>query len=215
MRRNGRAFTLAELVLAMAITTVIGLAVTGVAAAVSNINGRAEAYYEYLQSGRVAASRLEELLRRARLVTVASDSKMVVWTSADADEDDINLSEVTKVYLDTETGQLMQRTTVFPNTLTEGEKEALDTSLPLSDLTSASAADAEPPYAQYDVTRVLARNVQAFQVYPDVPGPLTRILKFRLVVGADDQSVTQYGAVTLRAPSVSRVSVAEGLYVLN
>ncbi len=215
MRRYRRGLTLAELVLAMAITTVIGLAITGVAAAMSNINERAEAYYEYLQSGRVAASRLEEALRSARLVTVAEGSTIVAWTSDGADKGNINLSEVTMVYLDTETRQLMQRTTVFPDSLDQVTREALDTSLPLSPLTSPSVVDDEAPYPQYDVTRVLVRNVQDFQVYPDVPAPLTRTLKFRMVVGSYAQTVTQYGAVTLRASKVSNVAVADGIYILN
>jgi hypothetical protein len=85
----------------------------------------------------------------------------------------------------------------------------------LSTLTSASVATSEPIYAQYDVTRVLARNVQSFDVYPDTPAPLTRLLKFKLVVGADGQTVAQYGAVMLRAPSTSKVSGTTGNYVLN
>ncbi len=215
MRGFRRGLTLAELVLAMAITAVIGLAVTGVTAAMSNINERAEDYYEYLQSGRVAASRLEEALRSARLITVASGSSIVAWTSNETDKTKINVSEVTKVYLDTDTRQLMQRTTVFPDSMEPSTKTALDTSVALADLVSANAADDAPPYVQYDVTRVLARNVQEFQVYPDVPTPLTQTVKFRLVIGSYAQTVTQYGAVTLRASKVSRVGVSGGTYVLD
>lgn len=215
MRRYRRGLTLAELVVAMVITVVIGLAVTGVAGAMSNINARAEDYYEYLQSGRVAASRLEEALRSAKLITVASGSSIVAWTSNETDKTKINVSEVTKVYLDTNTRQLMQRTTVFPDSLEPSTKTALDTSVTLADMVTANAANDAPPYAQYDVTRVLARNVQEFQVYPDVPTPLTQTVKFRLVVGSYAQPVTQYGAVTLRASKVSSVAVADGTYVLN
>ena len=199
----------------MAITVVIGLAVTGVAAAMSNINKRAEDYYEYLQSGRVAASKLEGSLRSARLITVASGSSIVAWTSNDTDKTKINVSEVTKVYLDTDTRQLMQRTTVFPDSMDPGTRTALDTSVALRDLVTANAAEDDPPYVQYDVTRVLARNVQEFEVYPDVPTPLTQTVKFRLVIGSYGQTVTQYGAVTLRASKVSNVAVSGGVYVLN
>ena len=215
MHRCRRGFTLAELVLALAITTVIGLAVTGVAAAVSNFNQRAEAYYEYLQSGRVAAVRLEGMMRPALLITAASGDKMVVWTNDATDAGKINVSEVTKIFLDTSTRQLMQRTTVFPDSLSTATKTALDTSLALSTLTSASVATSPPPYVQYDATSILARNVQSFVVYPDTPAPLTRLLKFKLVVGADGQTVTQYGAVMLRAPSTAKVSGTTGSYVLN
>ncbi len=215
MPRSRRGLTLAELVVAMSITVVIGLAVTGVTAAMSNINERAEMYYEYLQSGRVAASKLENALRSARLVTVASGSNIVAWTSDSASQGEINVSEVTKVYLDTDTKQLMQRTTVFPASMDSATRTALDTSTALSNLTSVSVIDDPPPYAQYDVTRVLARNVQEFQVYPNVPAPLTRNLKFRLVVGSYAQTVTQYGAVTLRASKVSRVAVSDDVYVLD
>ncbi len=215
MGTTRRGFTLAELVLALAITTVIGLAVTGVAAGVSNFNQRAEAYYECLQSGRVAAGRLEAMLRPALLITAASGDNMVVWTDDHTDTGNINVSEITKIFLDTTTHQLMQRTTVFPDTLKAHTLKALDDSLALSQLTSPSVAESAPFYAQYDAPRVLASNVQSFAVYPDVPAPLTRLLKFKLVISVVGQTVTQYGAVTLRAPSISKVSISRGLYVLN
>jgi len=215
MHASRRGFTLAELVLALAITTVIGLAVTGVAAAVSNFNARAEAYYDCLQNGRVAATRLEEMMRPALLLTAASGDKMVVWTSDTTDPGKINVSEVATVYLDAPTKQLMQRTTVYPSSLTASQIQSLDTSIVLSNLTSAGVATSPVKYVQYDVTSVLARNVQSFVVYPDSPAPLTRLLKFKLVVSADGQTVTQYGAATLRAPSTSNVSVSNGTYVLN
>jgi type II secretory pathway pseudopilin PulG len=216
MHTRGRGFTLAELVLALAITTVIGLAVTGVAAAVSNFNERAEAYYDCLQNGRVAATRLEAMMRPALLITAASGDNMVIWTGDTTDPGNINVSEVTKIFLDASTSQLMQRTTVFPGSLTANAKTALDTSLPLSTLTSASVAESEPTYAQYDATSVLARNVQSFVVYPDTPAPLTRLLKFKLVISVDGQTVTQYGAVMLRAPSTSSVTLqSDGKYALN
>jgi type II secretory pathway pseudopilin PulG len=216
MCRCRRGFTLAELVLALAITTVIGLAVTGVAAAVSNFNERAEAYYECLQCGRVAAGKLEAMMRPALLITAASGSNMVVWTDDHIEPGKINVSEVTKIFLDTTTRQLMLRTTVYPSTLTADTITALDTSLALSQLTSASVATSAPTYVQYDATRVLAANVQSFVVYPNVPAPLTRLVKFKLVVSVDGQTVTQYGAVALRAPSTSSVILqTDGKYALK
>jgi type II secretory pathway pseudopilin PulG len=215
MHASRRGFTLAELVLALAITTVIGLAVTAVAAAVSNFNQRAEAYYECLQTGRVAAGRLEAMMRPALLVTAASGDNMVVWTDDHTDPGNINVSEVAKIFLDTTTKKLMLRTTVYPNTLTASQVRSLDRDIKLWELTSASVATSLPTYVQYDVTSVLAGNVQSFVVYPDVPAPLTRLLKFKLVISADGQTVTQYGAVMLRAPSTSSVTLNNNKYVLN
>ena len=215
MHTRGRGFTLAELVLALAITTVIGLAVTGVAAAVSNLNQRAEAYFECLQNGRVAAAKLETMLRPALLITAASGSNMVVWTNDTADVGKINVSEVAKIFLDTTTKKLVLRTTVYPSTLTASQITGLDKPINLNDLVSASVATSAPTYVQYDVVSTLACNVQSFAVYPDVPGPLTRLLKFKLVISVGGQTVTQYGAVTLRAPSTSKVFVSNGSYVLN
>jgi len=216
MHKRPKGFTLAELVLALAITTVIGLAVTGVAAAVSNLNQRAEAYYECLQNGRVAATKLETMLRPALLITAASGSNMVVWTNDTADVGKINVSEVAKIFLDTTTKQLMLRTTVYPSTLTAAQVTGLDKPINLNDLVTVSVATSAPTYVQYDVVSVLAANVQSFAVYPDVPAPLTGLLKFKLVIGVAGQTVTQYGAVMLRAPSTSSVILkADGKYVLN
>jgi type II secretory pathway pseudopilin PulG len=216
MHRRPKGFTLAELVLALAITTVIGLAVTGVAAAVSNLNQRAEDYFECLQNGRVAAANLETMLRPALLITAASGSSMVVWTDDHIDPGKINVSEVAKIFLDTTTRKLMLRTTAYPGTLTASQITGLDTSINLNDLVSASAATSAPTYVQYEAVSTLACNVQSFAVYPDVPGPLTGLLKFKLVIGIAGQTVTQYGAVTVRAPKTSSVTLqSDGKYALN
>jgi len=216
MRTRGkpRGFTLAELVLALAITTVIGLAVTAVAAAVSQINQEAEAYYEYLQNGRVAASRIEKALRSALLVTAASDDEFVVWMKDENDDGEINVSEVARVYLDDGDHKLLMQTTEFPDDMKKGQRQALDVDLELDGLTEVENLDLGTGHAAHDVLRLLARNVESFHVYPDVEPPMTRLLKFTLVVGENGQTVTQYGAVTLRAPRIDRVRQQDGQYLL-
>mgnify|MGYP000974893519 CR=1 FL=1 len=215
MQSKPRGFTLAELVLSLAITTVIGLAVTAVAAAISNINEQAEAYYEYLQSGRVASTKVEELLRPALLVTATSDSAVVVWMKDEVDIGTINVSEVAEIYFDSSTNELLMKTTEFPDSLKTNTRSALDIDLALSDLTSILSLDLGSGHASYDVIRVLAQNVKSFDVYPDVPAPMTTLLKFKIVIGDHGQTVTQYGAVALRAPSTSKVTTSNGTYYLN
>ena len=215
MHRRRTGLTLAELVLALAITSVIGLAVAGVSSAIGNVSERADAYYEYLQSGRVATSKIEQMLRPALLVTAASESKMVVWMNDDYDPGQINASEIAQIYLDTSTHELLEITTEFSDSLNNNQIQALDVVINLSDVTSLSSLDLGIGHDTYDVTRVLARNVQSFEITPDTAAPLTRLVKFKLVIGDGDQTVTQYGAITLRAPSTESVAVQDGKYILK
>lgn len=216
MRKRGRlrGLTLAELVAAMAITAVIGLAVTGVASSIANLNQEAEEYYEFLQSGRTAADRLQKIVRSSLLVTAAGESDLVLWEGDENGDGKINASEVTQISLQGSSGKLVAGKTKFPADMTAETRESLDSRLSLADVTSLSQLDLGPSHAAYADKQVLARDVKSFKVSLDEAAPNTRLVKFEIVIGDDNQVITQYGAAKLRAPNTGRVVSESGVYML-
>ena len=215
MKRPRTAFTLTEVVIAASITVVIGLAVTSVSLALSDIHAHSEEYYGFLQTGRVAASRLQETLRKARLITASSSGSLVIWADDQRDLGQINVSEVIMVYYDPVTKKLMERSIIFPDNLPDETRQALDGALSLTTVTNANIADGAFGLPQYDLRRVLAQNVLDFRVYCDVAPPMARLVKFRLKVGRPDNTVRISGGATLRADKTSYVGLSDGSYILS
>lgn len=201
--------------MALAITAVIGLAIAGVAAALSSAYEHGEEYYSYLQNGRVASVRLQQDLRQARLITAASDTSVVLWLADRNEDGQMQLSELGSIYHDANTHELVERTTVFPETMAPSVRQVLDFVVALSDVTDPSVATGDPVYPSYDSIRILASNVSDFRVYADPPPPLSRLVKFRLTVGSGDRVFTTYGAANLRVDKTAYVGESTGVYVLH
>jgi len=203
------------MVTALVITSVIGLAVGGVSIALSRAHEQSEEYYRYLQSGRVASSRLEALLRQSQLVTAADQGALVLWMGDTNGDGEINISELRRVYRDASTGQLLQRTVEIPGQIGGWLKWLLDPQVSLSSVTQATVADDTLGWPAYDQQHVLATDVKSFVVHPDAAAPLTKFVGFRLEVGGPDTSVTIVGGGAVRAEKTGWVGMSDGQYVLQ
>lgn len=215
MRTAASGLTLAETVMAMSVTLVIGLAVAGVGSALSNVQASSDQYYKHMHNGRVATIRLQATVRKAQLVTAASSGALLIWATDERSPGQINVSEIVSVYRDPATRQLIERSIVFPDTMSGDLRSMLDTVVPLSAVTDISVADNPIGPAQYDLQRVLAHDVDDFEVYCDTPAPLTRMVKFRLTVGDNADVVRVHGGAALRADKVADVGKSGDDYVLS
>ncbi len=210
MIRRGKGLTLAELVASVAITSVIGLAISGIAVALANANEHSERYYEYLQTGRVANAKLESVLRQSLLVVAASDDEITLWAEDDKDPGEINVSELVVVYRDPDTNRLIRRGLEFPASMTAAQEAALDTKLPLATASASTNSRSSIAYPQYETDALLANNVRSFAVYRDADPPMSRLVKFRMVIGDDKDLLTVVGAGRLRSDLVDKLIVTPG-----
>ena len=94
MKASRSGFTLIEVTMAMVVISVIGLTVAGVAMALSTAQDNSQDYYQCIQTGRVSMLRLQDMLRRARLVTEVFDTGLVIWESDTNGNRTIDLSEL-------------------------------------------------------------------------------------------------------------------------
>jgi prepilin-type N-terminal cleavage/methylation domain-containing protein len=101
-RSNRRGFTLLELTMAIAITSVIALSVAGVSMGLSRAYANSEGYYQTSQNARSAMMGVQSLLRKAKLVLSVSDDGVVFWAQDVNGDGRINRSEVTTLIYDKE-----------------------------------------------------------------------------------------------------------------
>ncbi len=214
MQRAASGFTLAEMVIGTSMMLVIGLAVASMAAALSNVQANSERYYKHLHNGRAGTNRLQATLRKARLVTAASDNALIVWATDVRDLGQINRTEVVRVYRDAATSQLIERRFIFPDSVSGVTQASLDDVLPLSVVTNIALVDDQWEPTQYDIPRVLAHDVASFKVYCDRPAPRSRMVKFTLTVGENTEVVRMSAGATLRADWVANVGESGGEYFL-
>jgi type II secretory pathway pseudopilin PulG len=203
-----QAFTLAELMIAMAITAVVGLTVVTVASALSYAHGQADAVREAVQSARTGLLRTEACLRKSQLVTAADADAFACWTGDLNEDRAINVDEIVVIRYQPASRTLQQRQVVFPPTLAPALVEALNVTKTLAELTGTAQADgviAQPLYANYVSTVVLATDVDGFEVVPDAAPPFTRLLLLRLVSGQGTQRLQLTSAARLRADAVDSV----------
>lgn len=203
-----RGFTLVELMMAMAITAVVATSVAAVSLAMSSSYAHTQDYFQNVQSGRTAMSRLQDTLRRSKLVTSASGSSLVVWAGDFNGDGLINKGELVTWVL--ENGNLVEHQNEY-----DGASGVLDINQALSAATNITSPGQLRWLDSHDQPKVLAENVTRFVVLPNTPAPRTTMVNIELTVGEGNGAVTLKSAASLRADATSFVQTQGATSVLQ
>jgi len=216
--RDKRAFTLAELVMALSLTAVIALAAATLAGALSSAHGQTDAMSGAIQSGRTAMMSLDASLRKAKLVAAADGSRLVLWTGDANGDERINVNELVLLTSQPASHTVERWEVVFPASMAPALLEALNVQRDLADVDAVDDVTAlleQAVYQDYLIKTILATDVVDFQVVADQTAPLSRLLLLRLRVGPTGQQIALTNSVRLRADVVDRVAMIEGVPVLD
>ena len=202
--RRRKAFTLAELVLAAAVTSVIGLAATGMAMALSQSWAHSQEYGQSLQSGRVLMLRLRRGVQRAKLVVCARDGDPVLWARDANGDGEINRSEIV-VYRHVPADRELRRSWVqFPDEASPEVRACLDKAVALEDLATCDRVMRELDETGYRAEAVEGSDVQVFQAAASPACPWSKRVSFRLATGGR-QPVELYSGAALRADRIAEM----------
>lgn len=187
------------MLMAMSVMAILGMSVAGASMAMTNAYDSGQEYYECIQTGRIAALRLERMLRKALLVTDAKDEALWIWREDTDGNEQINLSEVSLITLARGSGQLVEYRLEFP------ENSPLDVALNPSEAMADYITASIEYYPAFTITTVLAENVTQFDVSvaPDVP--TTTTVGITMTVSQSDRKMTLRSAVNLRADWTNRL----------
>lgn len=214
-----RAFTLIELTLAMVITSVIGLSIAGVSLALSDSYARSQDYYASLQCGRSTISQMQDTLRRARLITGATDQALIFWAQDEEGSDAgyINKAEIKLWVYDSANSQIRQCCIAYP----ASQKSLLNTRLTLSQVTVTPSTNCIATTDAYSQWTVIATDVKDFHIRLDQAAPLTKCVMLDITIGGSTNAASAatntrfQNAVRLRADATSLVTQQNGQYVLS
>jgi prepilin-type N-terminal cleavage/methylation domain-containing protein len=214
MKRLKTGFTLTEFVMALTITSIIGLSAAGVSVAMSSANSQLQNYYESVAAARSMFNRVQDTLRKARLVTYASGGNVMVWAADTNGDGQINNDEVVQWSYNSGTQQIVEYRIVYPASV----RSALNVTQPLYNYTSAGglpSGSAAMTGSAYCTTTVLATGVTAFQAVLKGTAPTATLLKLSVTIGSGNQAVTLRSATDLRADSTANVKLSNNQYVLT
>ena len=213
--RRRKGFTLVEILLAVVITSVVGLCVVTVTGAMFSAIEASNDSYGCVQTGRVLTLRLSKAVRCAQLITDVSDdgTAMMIWESDDNGDREINLTELLIIRWNSQANQLVQETIEFPENWSQAVIDALNVNVPVSQATLGSSVLISY-YGTYGEISPLADGITAFSIQTDVAPPMTEVLGVRMSIARKDQEMTTRRTATLRAGQVHRISGTEGAYVL-
>lgn len=211
--RSNNAFTLMELMLAVAITSIIGLSIAGVSLALSRSYAHTQDFYSNLQTGRTSMSRMQDMLRKTKLVTSAGSDCLVVWTGDQEGTGfgQINRQELVMWIYNSAASEIRQYSIVYPDALLS----ALNVVQPLSTVLAAPSLTNLVNTDIYSQSTVIATDVRAFRVTLDQAAPMARCVKLEITVGSVSAPVKLESAVRLRADATSKVVIQNSQYVLD
>lgn len=214
MRCRTSGFTLPEVVMAMAIAAMIGLSIVGVSAALSGAYAQSQDFYQCLQTGRSTMARIQAAVRKAKLVTYVSPTRLLLWQDDLNGDGQINLLEISAIAFDAPSRQVRLYTHEFPQSLGDLAVAALNQKISLSTAMSAStvASAMSGPYIKFVI---LADDVKNFKVSAVTAPPLTQVVQMTLKAAKGKRSIKFRSAVSLRAGKVDYVGASGTSYYLS
>ena len=215
MRHTRTGFTLVEFMMAATIMSIIALSVAGVFGALSNAYCGSQVYYQTLQTAQSSMTRVQAMVHKAKLVTAATSSSLVLWAGDTNEDGTINLSEIAVLQYDSDHHEVREIRVVFPENMDVSTKTVMDAPKLLSTLTDITEASNTVGSVAYTRETVLASDVWAFRVAVTPQPPMSNLVKIELEIGPEGQRFILRSACSLRADVVADVGTVHGDYVLT
>ncbi len=191
-----RGLTLVELLLSLAITATIGVALATMMVSVSyGTTSKAQLRSAIVQL-KAVTNRFDAALRGSAMVLDHGEDYLVLWIADSRADDAPNLSELRLIEYDAAAGRLTSHTADF-GSLSDAQIEAVDTRYELtSDFRTVTTALKAGPY--FPATR-WADGVTLWQVALDDDDPqAATVASYRLAITSGPLTETNIGAVALR-----------------
>ncbi len=200
---------------AMTVIALIGLAVTGMIAAISTSQAKAMAINDTVQSGRISMVTLERLIRQARLVSGGDGNHLSLWMGDLNGDGQINANETYYLTYLPSQRVVRMKSIQFPANMDPCYKALLNVSLMLDDSADPSVLDGllgcQPYIQQQDV----AVDVDYVQFQFSTAPPMTKAVTISGRFGTAPQNVSLNSTVYLRGCDTTCITYDGADYNLN
>jgi len=187
-----RGFTLVEVVIALAISSAIGVTVAMMLGGISAATRAEHDTRRAIVKRQVAITRLGACVRGAAMVLSSADDHLVLWTGDSTGEGKPNISELRRIEWNDDSHEILVYEA--PANLSAASDTEYELTNNFDSITQSLAGSASFP------GRVRLRNVTHWDVNLDSPDPhAARAVKVALVVGSSSGSEQVLMTATMRA----------------
>jgi len=209
--RKKKAFTMAELLMALSVASIVGLAVVGVASALDNAYDRGEGKSEAVQTCRAVLSRAGALLRKSQLVIHAGSNRILLWESDVNKDGQIQIGEMAILTHDIASQKLTAQRFQVP----EGSEAHHSGVLPLQSLRD----QAEGVYSSFATSPAVEKQlwgerVDALSISVSPTDPFSEQVNLQVTARAGETNVELTTSIYIRSSEAKYVSTVEDEYVL-
>jgi hypothetical protein len=207
--------TLVELMLALSLATLIGLAITSMTVAVADAQKTTSDLNDSTQAARCSMVGVERLVGGARLVSEGDANSLSLWMGDLNGDGQVNADET--IYLTYYPAQrvLRSRYIKFPGNINPAYKTLINVELALSQSAVADVLDALIGCGPYIHENDVAVDVDSLEFKLMPAPPLTESVVISGRFSVSGQTVSLNTTVRLRADATSNVVDDGGEYVLN
>jgi len=206
-------FTLAELILAITITSMVAVAVAGATMALYSAYRRSEGFNDSLQTARAATRMLQAMVVEAQLITAVEPGGFAVWRDTNGD-DLINLTELVPVIHDPATNTIKKYIIEYPPEWSQEMRDSCDYSIVLKDATDLDEVVNRITGDAHHRIVTLAENIETFAVYARAPGPVNTFLETTVQAKTDSRAITLTTGATMEDHAVDRLQFQGGHWIL-
>ncbi len=197
-------FTIAEMLMALTVASVIALAAGGMAMGLSYSYQHQDDYRQSVQDASGVVREVQSLVSKAQLITGAWGTAVAVWTDANADMK-ASLSELTLLQYDSTAKTLAETKLIFPAGWTQAQITAADTNMTMTEASTFATIQSMFTQNTYAQKSVVAEDVQAFSAVGKAAGANNNSIEVSVTVGTGAKRVTLRSAMTLRASLIGKV----------
>ena len=200
--------------MSLCVLSVTTLAIAGVSMTLSTTYCNGQQYYQCVQTARIAMKQIQGIINKSKLITASTQNSLLVWVEDTNRDQRINRTEMLSLRYDKQTGEIRTYRVTLPSDLAPETKTAMDTHIPLSDVTSSTM----PSWLQMEsmlTNQLLASNVTDFGLKVSPTAPLANLAEILIKVTSEARSLTLRSGSFLRGDMTRHVGTAGGQYVLD
>ena len=194
---RSRGMTLVELLLAMAITSIVAMAAAGMLSAVSYGSSERSDLRAMIVRQEMIAVRLSAAIRAARQVLVCNDTTLILWITDANHDNKPQVSEVRWIEFDAAADEITNTHITWPGAFNDEQKTAAD-----KDYVAGLSRDTQHTgMSAYVVHERWASDVHSWELTPS-HAVLTQctLVSFRVTFAdSQEQTQTMIGAAALRS----------------
>jgi len=215
MTGKAKAFTLAEMLTALTVMSIISLAVVTLTMSLTTAQEYSEDFYRRIQIARNALRRIERDIKKSKLITAGDGTSLVYWLEDANRNDDVELDELRLVQYDASRDEVHLYRPVFPAFWPQewidnwNEQMTIDMA---TDLPTAITWLTSPNWLN---KQVLATEVTDFAFTASPAPPVAELLQTELTIGEEPRSVTLRSSASMRADRLSDLYKDDDTYYLS